>query len=258
MPADRIIKDNAIVLRTVRFSQTSQVVTWLTRNHGRIATTIKGAKRPKSAFLGQYDLFYTCELLYYARERGGAHIAKECSPAKPRQGLRASWKSVLCASYTCDLAARLCPHGEPAPDMFDFLDLALDFLARETPRKGVIPWMELKAAGHAGFAPSLDGCVLCGGNGPGPEAGKTAGFAPAHGGTVCAGCAKERRVTLLPAGADTLATMRSWQVLDDPARANDSGISGRQMDELCAATGAFLEYHLHPLPTGRKVALVLM
>ena len=68
------------------------MVSWLTPDTGVVSTVVKGAVRPKSAFLGQYDLFYECELVYYVRERGDAHAIREVSPLKMREGL-------LCMSY---------------------------------------------------------------------------------------------------------------------------------------------------------------
>ena len=51
-------KSEAICLDIRPWSRTSHVVEWLTP-HGKIRTLVKGAVRPKSAFLGQYDLNYT-------------------------------------------------------------------------------------------------------------------------------------------------------------------------------------------------------
>ncbi|MEO6789128.1 MAG: recombination protein O N-terminal domain-containing protein, partial [Chthoniobacteraceae bacterium] len=48
----------AILLRKTRFSETSLIVTWFTRDCGRLKTIVKGALRPKSRFAGVLDLFY--------------------------------------------------------------------------------------------------------------------------------------------------------------------------------------------------------
>ena len=66
-----ILATPAIALRVSPFSRTSRMVTWLTPAYGRLVTSIKGACRPKSAFLGQFDLASRCELLFYRRERDG-------------------------------------------------------------------------------------------------------------------------------------------------------------------------------------------
>ena len=70
-------KTKAIVLRITPYSKTSQIVSWITPDHGRLTTLVKGACRPKSAFLGQYDLFYTCEVIFYKNDRHTVHIMKE-------------------------------------------------------------------------------------------------------------------------------------------------------------------------------------
>ena len=108
----QILRTEAIALRVSPFSRTSHVVTWLSPEHGRLATVVKGACRPKSAFLGQYDLFATCELLFYRRDHDGAHAIRECSPLEPRDELRDDWRRVTTASYLCDLLARVT---QPAP-----------------------------------------------------------------------------------------------------------------------------------------------
>ena len=80
----RILKTDALALRVSPFSRTSHVVRWLTASHGTIATLVKGACRPKSRFLGQYDTACTSELLFYERAGNGLHIAKECCLLEPR------------------------------------------------------------------------------------------------------------------------------------------------------------------------------
>ena len=88
-----IRKTEAVVLRIHPFSNTSQMVVWLTQEGFRLPTAVKGAVRPKSAFLGQYDLFQTCELLYYTRTRDGVCIPRECCTLRRRDNLRVNGSS---------------------------------------------------------------------------------------------------------------------------------------------------------------------
>ena len=59
-------------------------------SEGPVTTVVKGAVRPKSAFLGQYDLNYTCEIVYYSRAKGELHALRECSPLSTRPVRRLS------------------------------------------------------------------------------------------------------------------------------------------------------------------------
>ena len=96
--AGETVKCEAICLDVRPWSRTSHVVSWLTP-HGRIVTLVKGAVRPKSAFLGQYDLNYTCEIVWYRRAKGDLHALRECSPLVLRENLRGDWRALLAAEH---------------------------------------------------------------------------------------------------------------------------------------------------------------
>jgi DNA repair protein RecO (recombination protein O) len=243
-----IEKDQAIVLRTAPYSNTSRFVLWLTRAHGRIATLIKGALRPKSAFIGQFDLFYTCELLYYIRDRAGLHIARECTPLKPRAPLREKWRACLGASYLADLCARALPDAAAAPPIFDWLDAALDELAEgETPLETILR-AELAFLDLLGLRPVLDRCAVCGN-----PAGRTSFFAAAGGGRLCGRCAPRAR-NAHPAPPDALAILAGWQFAQSPREARAIRCSTRQARDIEALLGAFLCHHLELDPVSRRLA----
>jgi len=124
-----ILKDTALLLRAHPFSNTSRIAVWLTRDHGKLATLMKGAHRPRSPFLGQADLFYTCEILFYARETRQLHILKECTALDPRPRFRSDWRSCAAASYLCCLADLSLPFGPFGREYFGLLESALDHLA---------------------------------------------------------------------------------------------------------------------------------
>jgi len=123
--AGEIIKTQGIVLAIRPWSQTSHVVTWLTPDHGPVATLVKGAVRPKSAFLGQYDLFYRCDLLYYARASGDLHALREVTPRDLRAHLRGRWRETALAGYAADRVKDLAPANAEAAAWFSFLDALL-------------------------------------------------------------------------------------------------------------------------------------
>lgn len=120
--AGETIKTKGIVLDIRPWSRTSHVVTWLTPDRGPVTTLVKGAVRPKSAFLGQYDLFYTCELIYYARAKGELHAIREASALEFREHLRGNFRATAFASYAAHLVKEHCPHNGEAAEWFAFLE----------------------------------------------------------------------------------------------------------------------------------------
>lgn len=128
--AGEIVKTTGIVLAIHPWSRTSHVVAWLTPDHGCVTTLVKGAVRPKSAFLGQYDFFYTCDLLYYAHASGDLHALRETVPTALREGLRGKWRETALAGYAAALIRDLAPPGTESSGWFSFFEGFLDLLAR--------------------------------------------------------------------------------------------------------------------------------
>lgn len=133
------------------------MTTWLTPDCGPVTTVVKGAVRPKSMFLGQYDFFYTCELVYYARSSGGAHAIREAVPIDMREHIRGDFRSTAYASYAAYLAGMHCPHGEDAAAWYGFLERRLDGLAERPADALSVVWLELEFLSLAGLAPDFAG-----------------------------------------------------------------------------------------------------
>ena len=164
-----IAQTQAIVLHIRPWSRTSHMVTWLTPEHGKLVTSVKGACRPKSAFLGQYDLFYTCDLLFYKREHDGIHAIRECVPVALREPLRRRWRHAAVASYLCDLTLRVTVGHHESAALFALLARALDRLSIEddadcpdaSDLRALILWYEAHVLRLLGLLPDLALCPDC-------------------------------------------------------------------------------------------------
>ena len=152
--AGETIKTEAVCLAIHPWSRTSHVVRWMTPD-GPLVTLVKGAVRPKSAFLGQYDLNYTCEIVYYARGKGDIHALRECTPLKPRERLRGDYRALVLAGYMRAQVAALTPHGPDAADWLELLEDALDALPRPDGVRALVQF-ELRVLALAGLSPELE------------------------------------------------------------------------------------------------------
>ena len=154
--AGEIIKTKGVCLDIRAWSKTSHVVAWLTPK-GRVATVVKGAVRPKSQFLGQYDLNYTCETLYYARARGEVHALREVAALNRRDALRDDYRALALAGYFRRLAAELSPTGSEAEEWYDALESALDRLAStgREPLTAQLLVFEMRVLEMMGLSPNI-------------------------------------------------------------------------------------------------------
>lgn len=150
-------KTTALVLDIRPWSRTSHVVTWLTPERGPIATLVKGAVRPKSAFLGQYDLFYTCELVYYVRAKGELHAIREVAPVNAREYLRGRFRATALASYASYLVKEHCPHNSEAAEWHGALGGFLDGLEGGFDFGRKMVSLETEFLEMAGLSPDFSG-----------------------------------------------------------------------------------------------------
>ncbi len=156
-----IEKTEAIVLAVRPFSRTSLMVTWLTRDFGRIVTPVRGANRPKSHFLGQIDIGYRSELLFYIRNSNGVHNIRETTPLDYRDGLRGNWRNAVAADYICSLTAQSVETLLDAQGLYGDLDSALSTLAAGADAVDAVIRYEFALAGRLGISPDFSHCREC-------------------------------------------------------------------------------------------------
>lgn len=118
----------AILTRLTRLTDTSLIVHWFTADHGLIKTAAKGALRPKSAFAGKLDLFFSGEIDFVRARRGDLHALREVSIHHWREGLRKQYSSTLLAAYCCQLLESAVEPEHPDYELHDLLTRALDHI----------------------------------------------------------------------------------------------------------------------------------
>ena len=116
-------KDDAIVLRELDWSETSQVVVLLTREHGKIRGLAKGSKRNSPSavakFSGGFEVLTQGEVMGTSRPTSELATLTEWDLQQPHLGLRRTLPSLNAALYIVDLANALMPDHDPHPAAFD-------------------------------------------------------------------------------------------------------------------------------------------
>ncbi|MES2924488.1 MAG: DNA repair protein RecO [Verrucomicrobiota bacterium] len=123
----------AIVIRLTRLTETSLIVHWFTEAHGLVKTVAKGARRAKSPFAGQLDLFFGGEITFSRSQRSELHTLREVVIHQWREGLRRNYTSTLLAAYCCQLLEAAVEPEHPEPGLHDLLKRALDHLDATPP-----------------------------------------------------------------------------------------------------------------------------
>ncbi len=243
-----IVRANAIPLASYPYSSTSRIVHWLTRYQGKVSTLLKGAMRPKSPFLGEYDLFCTSELLYFEKRVNTLHAGKECAMLHRRASFRTDWRAMQAASYLSLLFDKTTPDEAPQPELFDLYEELLDLTEIHGRHFPFLVWAELRFSDQHGHAPNFDHCVLC-------SSAKDLRFCASQGGVTCAACSTARKIPFVECPPDVLAILRSWQRAERPVSVVNTVLTARQITTLNAIMGTFMMYQFN-LPLEHRNAVL--
>ncbi len=146
---------SGIILRTSPFMETSLIVRWLTPALGRISTLAKGARRPKSPFLGKLDLFYLADFSFNRSRRSELHTLREVSLRDTHAGLRRELGCLQQAAYCAALLEQATESETPLAGPFKLMTGLLDHLANHPPQPLTVFAFELQLLHELGLKPDL-------------------------------------------------------------------------------------------------------
>jgi DNA repair protein RecO (recombination protein O) len=147
-PSFRCDNQAVFVLHTYPFKETSLVVELFSHDYGRIATTAKGARRPRSAMRGMLQSFQPLiatwsgkvelKTLYSLDWAGGLLLLKG--------------EALMCGFYLNELLLRLLPREDAHEALFVYYSATLKNLASEVDFAVTLRRFELKLLQELGYA----------------------------------------------------------------------------------------------------------
>lgn len=153
---------DAIVIKTVEFSETSLILTLFTRSLGKIHGIAKGARRLKNSFESALDLLAQINVSFIRKNGESLDLLTE---AKLRSRFRPSatrLEGLNAGYYLAELLEMATADADPAPELYD---LAAETLDRYSTGEGIAAARERFEWGlldYLGEKPSLRTCVSCG------------------------------------------------------------------------------------------------
>lgn len=142
----------AIVLRLQPVTESSLVLTWFTREAGKLKTMAKGARRPKSLFRGKLDLFYRDEIVFLRSRRSDLHLLQDCFVENAHARLRDSVATLTSAAYASELVEAATETEDVNAAVFDLLAETLGRLEKQ-PSAVLLLWFELQLLTATGWRP---------------------------------------------------------------------------------------------------------
>lgn len=184
-----LVSDRCICLRKIDFSETSQILSLFSREHGLLRVIAKGAHRRTKAgaskFDGGLDLLDVGEAVFTFDPAKELNLLTEWRLSEGHLDLRRSLRGIYLSQYAAELITMLFEEHDPHPVLFDRLVQTIPDLGAARAEEAFLAF-QLDLLRESGYLPELSGCGECGLHFD--ERHGLFFFSPARGGVVCRNC----------------------------------------------------------------------
>lgn len=170
----------AIVLAVHNWGEADKLVTFMTKEHGKIKAAAYGCRRQKSPLAAGMQVFNHLELQLMAGQR--LDTVKQYELKGNFRSLGEKLLPMAYASFVAELLLELCPEHQPQPLVFDKLRQVLAAFSERNPRVVALA-AAYQLLEYTGYQLSFDHCVFCGEALAGDSF-----FSLEQGGAVCRKC----------------------------------------------------------------------
>lgn len=228
-----LYRDEAIVLRSYKLAEADRIVSFLTREHGRVRAVVKGVRRTTSRFGARAEPMGHVDVQFHTGRN--LDTVTQLETIRPHGSVLAGdYPRWTAGSAMVETAERLTPvEREPAPQQFLLLVAGLRALeAGDRPAGLLLDSYLLRSLAIAGWAPSFDDCARCG------EPGPHAAYHPSAGGMVCRDCRPSGSAAPAQSCVELLSSLLTgdWEVALASAERDRRSASG--------LVAAFVNWHL--------------
>ncbi len=219
-----LIKDTAICIRAIDYSETSQILTFFTRDSGKISAIAKGAKRPKSSFGGPFEIFSYGKIVFAESNKDKLATLTEFDPAPASafagkcggtgfSKLSANLFTLNCCLFAAELLNKLTHDYDPHQQLFDDF---LQFLqnagqgGNNSDMLTLLILFQLSLLKETGLQPVLSHCVNCKNRQERRDTRHEIYFSSSGNGLICRDCEASfpDKIRLSPNAANCLSNLK--------------------------------------------------
>ena len=185
----QLLKTEALIVHSIRWSDTSKIVHLFTEKKGYIKAIARGALRPKSPFRGVLENLNQIQAVISIREGRGLQIVSQADLSDSFSNIRENLESTAIAYSIVELIKAVVHYNEETQSLFRFSVKIMESLNK---LQCTFPQLYLDQfiiflSDYLGFGWNLTKCRLCGKE---PQKFPILIDIP-NGGIVCANCATQ-------------------------------------------------------------------
>lgn len=180
----------AYILATWPFREGDLIVSFLTRDLGRLRGVARRARRPKSGFGSGLERLSHIRMSYFQRETHELVNIDSCDLLDSQFSLLNDYSAACALDFFAEVSEQLLPAAEPSEKYFRLMMSMLEHLRTRAPGSvwRAATYFSLWAVRLAGFLPDLHVCLGCGAWLDNPEEMARAYFTRHRAGLYCGHC----------------------------------------------------------------------
>ena len=191
----------AFLLQKSAFGESDLILTFFTRDFGKIRGIAKGARASQKRFGGRLDFFHMTKLFFKPGNNDLALI-DSLELVEIAHHFHTSLETFTLGQYCLELVRELTQDEHPEPKLFDLLHASLRYFETAVlPAHVTARFFEINLLDLLGFRPSFDQCSGCGDE----ERQVWKFFSAARGGVVCETCRPQVRGQIFALSDDLLS-----------------------------------------------------
>lgn len=199
-----LIKTAAITLKSRKWGDADRIVTFYTRDIGKIRGIARGARRQKSRLGAALEPLTICDLNMFEKSGDSLYRVSQVDLLEPFVLFRENLAQMAAAARMANVVGAVTPDGDPDPELFETLKQGLYSLTSSQDPELTALLFQIRLLGLTGFRPQTDHCAACGKT-------RLVGapqFSPISGGLVCTTCALRQTYQCLPLSRGSLAFLQ--------------------------------------------------
>jgi len=146
---------DSFILQTYPFREADLVVSFFTRDQGKLRGVARRARRPKSSFGSGLERLSHAQVSYYQKENRELVSLNSCELTQSQFALVSNYESSVALDYLAEVTEQLLPPNETNERHFRLLIAVLDSLHSGVSVWAAVTYFALWAVRLAGLLPEL-------------------------------------------------------------------------------------------------------
>lgn len=244
-----IRKTEAFILKTQPLRSSSLIVTFFSREFGKLKGVAKGVRKEREMRGALFELFTHADIIFYEKTKSDLHLISDASIIDSFDSLRSRLDTITYASYFSELIDVFTELHDPHDEIFSLIEVCFRYLPA-IPGERIARLFEVKLLSDIGWLPHLNSCLECR-----QTTFERGFFSASQGAFVCAAC-RTKYPDAVALSREGLSQMRYYttHTLEECIKVIPSiGVE----KELKRLTETFLAYRLPaPLKTQRFMSAI--